>query len=113
MGSEMCIRDRKLPIEIRECEREGCENTFEVKVGAKYQKRYCSPRCAALATREARKHRRRKRKFPKNDKRKLEKKVYSISDLQNYPVNFDDPDGGKFAEICNAILNGEYTLVGI
>ena len=104
---------KKLPTIIKKCEREGCENTFEVKVGAKYQKKYCSPRCAALATREARKHRRRKRKFPKNNKTEPKKLVFSISDLQNFPVSFDDPDGGKFAEICNGILNGELTLVGI
>jgi len=104
---------KKLPVVIRKCAREGCENTFEVKLGAKYQKKYCSPRCAALATREARKKRRRKRKFPKNVEVEKKKTVYSISDLQNFPISFDDPDGGRFAEICNGILNGEYVLVGI
>lgn len=104
---------RKLPTEIRECSREGCENTFEVKVGAKYQKRYCSPRCAALATREARKHRKRKRKYPISNKREQKKIVFSIVDLQNYPISFDDSDGGRFAEICNGILNGDLTLVGV
>jgi len=104
---------KKLPTIIKKCEREGCENTFEVKVGAKYQKKYCSPRCAAIATREARKHRRRKRRYPVAKEREAVKKVFSIIDLQNFPVNFDESDGGKFAEICNGILNGELTLVGI
>ncbi len=104
---------KKLPIEKRKCARHGCNNTFEVKVGAKYQKKYCSPKCAALATREARKHRRRKRKYPVASQREAVKKVFSIIDLQNSPVNFDEADGGKFAEICNGILNGELTFVGI
>ena len=104
---------RKLPISTRECAREGCTNTFEVKIGAKYQKLYCSPRCAALATRESRKHRRRKRRYPIAQNREEIKKVFSIIDLQNFPVNFDEGDGGKFAEICNGILNGDLTLVGI
>ncbi len=104
---------KKLPIEKRKCAREGCENTFEVKVGAKYQKKYCSPRCAAIATREARKHRRRKRKYPVASERETVKKVFSIIDLQNFPVDFNENSGGRFAEICNGILNGELTLVGV
>ncbi len=104
---------RKLPTMVVKCARPGCENTFEVKVGAKYQKKYCSPRCAALATREARKHRRRKRKFPKAQGREPVKTVFSIADLQNFPVNFDESDGGRFAEICNGILKGELVLVGV
>jgi len=103
---------KKLPIIKKKCSREECDNEFEVKVGAKYQKRYCCPRCAALATREARKHRRRRRKFPEKEKAEPVKTVFSISDLQNFPVNFDADDGGKFADICNGILNGELTLVG-
>jgi len=38
--------------------------------------------------------------------------VFSITDIQNFPVNFDEDDGGRFAEICNGILNGELILVG-
>lgn len=51
----------KLPRIQRECGRDSCHNTFEVALGAKYQKRYCSPKCAAIATKEARRHRHRKR----------------------------------------------------
>ena len=104
---------KKLPTTVKECERPGCKCTFEVKVGAKYLKRYCSPRCAALATREARKHRKRKRKYPVAAERFETKTVYSIIDLQSFPVNFDEIDGGKFADVCNRILKGELTLVGV
>jgi hypothetical protein len=104
---------KKLPSSHKKCARPGCENEFEVKVGAKYQKIYCSPRCAALATREARKHRTRKRKYQISNERERAKMVFSLIDLQNFPVNFDEADGGRFAEICNGILNGELTLVGI
>ena len=103
---------RRLPTTMRECARPGCKKQFEVKVGAKYQKRYCSPKCAALATREARKHRKRKRKYPVAMEMERIQRVFSITDIQNFPVNFDEDDGGRFAEICNGILNGELSLVG-
>ncbi|MCD6098226.1 hypothetical protein J7K18_04955 [bacterium] len=102
---------KKLPLELRVCAREGCNNTFYVKVGAKYQKKYCSPRCAALATQSARKNKIRRRKS-KVREQKLKKRVYSISELQNLPVNLGH-SGGKFAEVCNAILRGEAILIGV
>ncbi len=103
---------KKLPSVMQKCAREGCENEFEVKLGAKYQKQYCCPRCAALSTREARKHRRRKRKFAMNIQLEPAKKVFSITDLQSFPVSFESGSGGRFVEICNGILNGDLLLIG-
>jgi len=102
---------KKLPLELRVCAREGCNNTFYVKVGAKYQKKYCSPRCAALATQDARKNKPRRRKRKKQNP-KFGKRVYSISELQNLPINIGH-SGGKFAEACNAILRGEAFLIEV
>jgi hypothetical protein len=36
----------------------------------------------------------------------------SISQIQNYPVNFSD-DGGKFVKMLNQILSGEVAYLGI
>ena len=101
---------KKLPRSLKRCEREGCNNTFIVKVGGKYQQRFCSPSCAALANSKNRKPRRRKSRNI-SLRRDEVKSTYSLTDLQEMPVNFISNNGGKFAEICNRILEGEYQFV--
>lgn len=103
---------KKLPRALKKCEREGCENTFIIKVGAKYVPKYCSSRCAAIATQSSRKKRVRRHKSNFNMKRPKKTNAVSISQIQNYPVNFSD-DGGKFVKILNKILSGEVTYLGI
>ena len=105
----------RLPRVKKECAREGCHNTFEVKLGSKsrYQRKYCSQRCAALATRKSRERRRRKRKYPVGvESNWVRKRIFSIVDLQNCPVNLGFSDGGRFAEICEEILEGKSILIG-
>ncbi|MCD6502089.1 hypothetical protein J7L01_05760 [bacterium] len=103
---------RKLPRVLKKCEREGCENTFVVKVGAKYVPKYCSSRCAALATRDARKHRVRRRKSNSVVKNPEKTRAFSLSQIQNYPVNFSN-DGGKFVKMLNRILSGEASYLSV
>ncbi|MBN1755475.1 hypothetical protein JW877_04590 [bacterium] len=104
---------KKLPRAMKKCEREGCENTFIVRVGAKYQQKYCCSKCAALATshlREGKVHYRQ----PKNVDIEPTKKfrIINIQQLQNSPVNFDS-SGGKFAKLCNEILKGKSKFLGV
>lgn len=103
---------KRLPIIVKKCERQGCNNTFKVRDGAKYQKHYCCPRCAALATAELRKYRRRKKK---NEILQVtwEQLALTVADLQNAVVSLGEKDGGKFADMCNAILRGDKLLLGI
>ncbi len=108
---EVAMPRKRLPRALKKCEREGCENTFVIKVGAKYVPKYCSSKCAALATRDARKKRVRRRKSNYNAPKPRETHAMSLSQIQNYPVNFSD-DGGKFVEILNKILSGEVSYVG-
>lgn len=104
---------KKLPRGIKVCEREGCNNTFIVKIGAKYQQRYCSSQCAAYATASTRKgkvhYRHPKKSYLQQPKKH---KVINITQLQNCPVNYDS-DGGKFAKMCNDILNGKSKFIGV
>ena len=104
---------KRLKRVLKECEREGCHNTFYVKVGAKYQKRYCSSRCAALATAKSRKRRKPRRIRGPVDRLSKEPMSITLSELQELPVNFDDPEGGKFAEMLLKILRGELVLIGL
>lgn len=103
---------RKLPRALKKCEREGCDNTFLVKVGAKYVPKYCSSRCAAIATQSSRQKRVRQHKNNFALNRPEKTGAVSIAQIQNYPVNFSD-DGGKFVKILNRILSGEVTYLGI
>ncbi|HHS51221.1 MAG TPA: hypothetical protein ENN07_08920 [candidate division Zixibacteria bacterium] len=103
---------KKLPRALKKCEREGCENTFIIKVGAKYSPKYCSSRCAALDTRDARKRRVRRHKSDYNAPNPKETRAVSLSQIQNYPVNFSD-DGGKFVKMLNKILAGEVSYLGV
>lgn len=109
---EVPMPRKKLPRMLKKCEREGCENTFVVKVGAKYIPKYCSSRCAALATRDARKHRVRRHKQGYVAPRPKKTDSLSFSQIQNFPVNFS-ADGGKLAKMLNRILSGEVAYVGI
>ncbi len=102
----------KLPRALKKCERDGCENTFIIKVGAKYIPKYCSSRCAAIATQQSRKRRVRRHKSDYQSPRPRKDCAMSLSQIQNYPVNFSD-DGGKFVKILNRILSGEVTYLGI
>lgn len=103
---------KRLSIITKKCERAGCNNTFQVKEGAKYQRRYCSQRCAALASAGQRKQRRRRMKT-KGFQITWERVAFTIADLQNAIVNLGEADGGKFADMCNAILRGEKVLLGV
>ncbi len=103
---------KKLPRALKKCERDGCENTFIIKVGAKYVPKYCSSRCAAIATQQSRKRRVRRRKNDYVAPRPKRNKAVSLSQIQNYPVNFSD-DGGKFVKMLNRILAGEVIYLGV
>ncbi len=101
---------QKLPRALKKCEREGCNNTFIIKVGARYQQRFCCPACAAMSSNKRRRSRKRAAKQTPV-KRMKKKDTYTVSDLQELPVNFS-ASGGKFAEICNAILKGKLEFIG-
>jgi len=103
---------KKLPRALKKCEREGCENTFIIKVGAKYVPKYCSSRCAALATQKSRRNKVRRRKNNYTPPRPKEISVMSLSQIQNYPVDFSN-DGGKFVKLLNKILSGEVSYLGL
>lgn len=103
----------KLPRAMKKCERDGCENTFIIRVGGKYQQRYCCSRCAALDKKNTRRYRTHYRKpkeeyVPRNERTK----VVNIAQLQNCPVNFDSNDG-KFVKLCNDILSGKLRFMGV
>jgi len=102
---------KKLPRALKKCEREGCENTFIIKVGAKYIPKYCSSRCAAIATRDARNRRVRRHKSDFSPPRPSKPRAISLSQIQNFPVNFAD-DGGKLVKMLNSILSGDVSYVG-
>lgn len=103
----------KLPRAIKKCERDGCENTFITRVGAKYQQRYCSSRCAALDKPNNRMfkvhYRKPKREYVNKQERS---RVVNIHQLQNCPINFDSRDG-KFVRLCNDILQGKLRFAGV
>ena len=102
---------KKLPRALKKCERDGCENTFIIKVGAKYVPKYCCSRCAALATRDSRKRRIRRHKTDYVAPNPEKTRAMSLSQIQNYPVDFSG-DGGKLAKMLNSILAGEVTYLG-
>lgn len=102
---------RRLQTALKKCEREGCECTFIIKLGAKYIPKFCSSRCAALATKESRKHRVRHRKTDYVSPRPKETKAFSLLEIQNFPVNFSG-DGGKLVKMLNRILSGEVSYLG-
>ncbi len=101
-----------LPRALKKCEREGCENVFVVKLGSKYGKRFCSSRCAALANANKPRKRRKKSSRVKPVIVTYKNESFTLKDLQDLPVNFASGSGGKFAEVCNAILSGKYCFVG-
>ena len=104
---------KMLPRVLKKCERKGCENTFIVKVGATYQKRYCSSRCAAIAN-SGKREKRSSRKFRLGcGTTTYVRDAYTLKDLQELPVNFASGSGGKFADVCNAILAGKFSFVGV
>jgi hypothetical protein len=102
---------RKLQRALKKCEREGCKNTFIVKVGAKYIPKYCSSRCAAIATKETRCHRVRHRKSDFVPMRPKLTNAMSLVEIQKFPVSFSD-DGGKLVKMLNRILSGEVAYLG-
>lgn len=103
----------KLPRSVKQCEREGCDNSFVYSVGAKYVPKYCSSQCAALATVDSRKKRKPRPIKSGPTKAFNEKKAITIEQLQNFPINFDGASESKFARTLEQILSGEMSLVGI
>jgi hypothetical protein len=103
---------KKLPRALKKCEREGCENTFVVTIGAQYVPKYCCSRCAALATVDQRK--KRSARNPKYGDPVAIPRTRSITleQLQNFPINYDDLTGGKFARLVEGILSGNLQLIG-
>lgn len=101
-----------LPRAIKKCERPECENTFVVKIGSKYEKRFCSSRCAALCNGHKPRRRKKRVQRAKTTVSRFVPESYTLRDLQDLPVNFASGSGGKFAEICNAILAGKCGFVG-
>ena len=118
---------KRLPRKVVKCARPGCHNTFEIAVGGKArknQRKYRSLKCAAQVNAKKRKRNSKKNKvkgLTEEDKRKFAQRkieisrppvpVYSVSDLQDLPVNLGH-SGGKFAEVCNKILKGEAVYIG-
>ncbi len=104
---------KKLPRTTKECEREGCNNSFTIVVGAKYQPKYCCSRCAALATVSKRKKRKARNTVVNQDPVSIRRKrAVTLEQLQSFPINHDDINGGKFAEMVSQILRGEMMLIG-
>jgi hypothetical protein len=104
---------KKLPRALKRCEREGCENAIIVTPTAKYVPKYCSSRCAALATVGMRKKRKARNRKNSDITKIIAKKSITLEQLQNYPINFDDLGGGKFTRLIEQILNGEMNLIGL
>ncbi len=112
-AEEVIMPRKKLPRTTKSCERKGCNNEFTVVVGAKYQPKYCCSRCAALATVSKRKKRRARNTVVNQDPVSIRsKRAVTLEQLQNFPINHDDINGGKFAEMVSQILNGEMMLIG-
>lgn len=103
---------KKLPRALKTCERDGCDNQFVYSVGAKYVPKYCSSRCAALATVNKRKKRKPRNSKPKQKTPIPEKRAITLQQLQNFPIDFEAASGGKFAKTLEQILNGEMALIG-
>jgi len=104
---------KKLPRALKQCEREGCEKTFVITIGAKYVPKYCCSSCAAIATATKRKKRKPRNDVRTEPRRILHKKSITLDQIQNYPINYEDQTGGKFAKILNRILSGEVQMIGI
>jgi hypothetical protein len=101
-----------MPRALKKCEREGCENTFIVTIGAQYVPKYCCSRCAALATVDQRK-RRSVRNVKISEPVSIPRsRSITLEQLQNFPINYDDLSGGKFAKLVDGILNGDLQLIG-
>ena len=104
---------KKLPRAEKVCEREGCENSFTIVLGAQYQPKYCCSRCAALSTVSKRKKRKARNTSINFEPVSIDKKrAVTLEQLQNFPINHDAVGGGKFAEMVSQILNGEMMLIG-
>jgi len=97
----------KLERKTVKCARDGCNNTFEIKVGAKTrQQKYCCSTCFTLCQRGTHREpvvRRRKTTKPVKVAKDRNSCLFSLQDIPNSYGN----DGGKFAKTVNKILSGE------